>query len=93
MKAVVDDATDLVYLFTRWGRQPMLPLDATAEAGVAAEAGVFVGRLRAPEDLRFFHLGVNALDRATLLTKDGPYDSDFWGLLLRVAPAELAEAQ
>lgn len=89
--AKVEDETDLVFLFTRWGRQVMVPV--AADAGAAAEAGLFVGRLRAPEDLRSFHLGVNALDRETLLTKDGPYDSDFWGLLLRTVRPEMALAQ
>ena len=88
----VGDAEDLLFLFTRWGRQVMVPVDGMADMGIAAEPGLFAGRFRVPEDRRLFHVGVNALDRATLLTKDGLYDSDFWGLLLRNVRPDVALA-
>lgn len=64
--------TDLVYLFARWGRQ-FMPM---------VEPGKFEGRFQVPEGRRFFHIGVNAFERGTLVDRDTPYDSDFWGLLL-----------
>lgn len=89
--ARVADPNDLVYLFTRWGRQVMVPVDALKDPGIPAEPGLFAGRFRAPVDRRLFHVGVNAIDRGTLLTNDGPYDSDFWGLLVRATPVAYAE--
>jgi hypothetical protein len=91
--AKVRDPEDLLFLFTRWGRQVMVPVDGMPDMGVAAEPGLFAGRFRAPDDRRLFHVGVNALDRATLLTKDGRYDSDFWGLLLRNVRPDVATAE
>jgi hypothetical protein len=89
--AQVDDPDDLVYLFTRWGRQVMVPVDALKDLGIPAEPGLFAGRFRVPEGRRLLHVGVNALDRATLLTNEGRYDSDFWSLLVRVSPEAFAD--
>lgn len=90
--AQAHDPEDLLFLFTRWGRQVMVPVDGMPDMGIAAEAGLFAGRFRAPDDRRLFHVGVNAIDGPTLLTKDGRYDSDFWGLLLRNVPPDVALA-
>ena len=74
------DPTDFVFLFTRWGRRQLEQV----------EPGVHVGGFHGPEDRRFFHFGVNALDHGTLADPDAPYDSDFWGVLMRLAPADVA---
>jgi hypothetical protein len=73
------DPTNAVFLYARWGRQMMRPVDG--------EEGAFVGMLMAPETRRFFHFGVNALTRGTLFDPRAPYDSDFWGVLAAAAPA------
>jgi hypothetical protein len=77
------DPSNAVFLYARWGRQMMRPVEG--------ETGVFVGTLRAPEQPRFFHLGVNALTRGTLFDPVAPYDSDFWGMVVAAAPPPPAE--
>lgn len=74
------DPTDFVFLFTRWGRRQLKEV----------EPGVYVGGFHAPDGPRFFHFGVNALDHGTLADPDDPYDSDFWGILMRSAPTDVA---
>jgi hypothetical protein len=72
------DPSNALFLYARWGRQMMRPVEG--------EEGAFYGMLRAPEQRRFFHIGVNALTRGTMFDPLAPYDSDFWGLLMAAAP-------
>jgi hypothetical protein len=76
----VEDPTDHVFLLCGWGRLRLRPV----------ADGVFEGGFKAPYDLRRFRIGVNALDRATLLDDVAPYDSDFWGLLGHTVPPMMA---
>jgi len=79
--ATTGDPTDVVVLYTRWGRRRM----HVVSPGVyqAAFLSSFEGGLR--------HVAVNALSHGTLFDDAGPYDSLVWGLpLVVVAPTTTA---
>lgn len=64
------DPTDVVVLYSRWGRMPMRRMDD----------GTYQGRFRTPLVGGLRHLAVNALSRGTLFDDVAPYDSKAWGL-------------
>ena len=74
--ATVGDPTDVVVLYTRWGRRRMAPISP----------GVFQGVFLSALDGGLRHVAVNALSHGTLFDDAGPYDSLVWGLPLVVVP-------
>lgn len=75
--ATTPDPTDVLVLYTRWGRQRMHPVSPGVWQGTFLSA--FDGGLR--------HVAVNALSHGTLFDDAGPYDSLVWGIPLVVVPA------
>jgi hypothetical protein len=80
--AQTGDPTDVVVLYTRWGRQRMRP----------AEGGGFEGRFPAPLELGLRHFAVNAIAHGTIYDDVAPYDSKAWGIPFIVGPAETTVA-
>ena len=76
--AQTGDATDVVVLYTRWGRQRMRP----------AEGGGFEGRFPSPLEPGLRHLAVNAIAHGTIYDDVAPYDSKAWGIPFIVGPAD-----
>ena len=72
------DPTDVVVLYTRWGRMRLRRMDD----------GTFQGRFRTPDTGGLRHLAVNALSRGTLYDDVAPYDSKAWALPYVVARPE-----
>ena len=75
------DATDVLVLYTRWGRQRMRP----------AEGGGFEGRFPAPLEPGLRHLAVNAIAHGTIYDDVAPYDSKAWGIPFVVGPPPAPE--
>ena len=81
--ATTADPTDVLILYTRWGRQRMH----------VVSPGVHQGSFLAPYQGGLRHIAVNALSHGTLFDDAGPYDSLVWGLpLVIVAPTAVATA-
>jgi hypothetical protein len=70
------DPTDVVVLYTRWGRQRLR----------LAENGTFEGRFPTPAYFGLRHIAVNALSHGTLFDDVAPYDSKAWGIPFFVGP-------
>jgi hypothetical protein len=79
--ATTGDASDVVVLYSRWGRLRMRPGTAPGE---------FVGHFLAPANTGLRHVAVNALSHGTLFTDDGPYDSKAWGIPFVIAAPVVA---
>lgn len=71
------DPTDVVVLYSRWGRMRLRP----------QPDGSFQGRFITPLLGGLKHVAVNALSRGTLYDDVAPYDSKAWGLPYVVADA------
>jgi len=79
--ATTGDPTDVVILYTRWGRRRMPEISPGVKQ--ATFLAPFEGGLR--------HVAVNALSHGTLFDDAGPYDSLVWGLpFVVVAPTTAA---
>jgi len=73
--ATTADPTDVVVLYSRWGRMRLH----------AMEDGTFQGRFVAPLAGGLRHFAVNALSRGTMFDDALPYDSKAWALPFVVA--------
>lgn len=76
------DPTDVVVLYSRWGR---MPLRRMAD-------GTHQGRFLTPLVGGLKHLAVNALSHGTLFDDEAPYDSKAWALPYVVGPTDPAIA-
>jgi hypothetical protein len=74
--ATTGDPTDVLVLYTRWGRQRMHVISP----------GVWQGAFMSPFEGGLRHVAVNALSHGTLFDDAGPYDSLVWGIPLVVVP-------
>jgi hypothetical protein len=82
--ATTGDATDVLVLYTRWGRMRMRP---------GAVAGQFEAHFLAPSEGGLRHIAVNALSHGTLFDDALPYDSKAWGIPFVVGPTAVATTQ
>jgi hypothetical protein len=81
--ATTGDPTDVVVIYTRWGRRRMAPVSP----------GVYQGSFLSPEYGGLRHIAVNALSHGTLFDDAGPYDSLVWGIPFVVGPPPVASNQ
>ena len=72
------DPTDVVILYSRWGRMRLRKMDD----------GTWRGRFLTPADGGLKHVAVNALSHGTLFDDVAPYDSKAWALPYVVALPE-----
>lgn len=82
--ATTGDATDVLVLYTRWGRMRMRP---------GAVPGQFEAHFLAPAEGGLRHIAVNALSHGTLFDDALPYDSKAWGIPFVVGPTPVATSQ
>jgi hypothetical protein len=75
------DPTDVLVLYTRWGRMRMRP---------GAVSGQFEAHFLAPSAGGLRHIAVNALSHGTLFDNALPYDSKAWGVPFVIAPSPVA---
>jgi len=78
--ATTSDPTDVVVLYSRWGRMRLTP----------TAPGVWEGGFLTPAEGGLRHVAVNALSHGTLFEDNGPYDSKAWGVPFVVGPDAVA---